>query len=460
MNLVQKLWLVTFALLLASCGSPPKVGLTAAKGPVTVNWSSPRQTIDGFGAASVFFASPISSSQADFFFTTSGIGLSIIRTQIVPDLADCQAYVTYAGLAANYCVTVSSGPTTTVGDLSSVQEAVARGVTNVLASSWSPPASMKSNSLWYTGGNFLGTTANYSSLASTFASFVGYAASQGVPVTAISPQNEPDISRTYYPTALWSAQQFHDFIPYLYSALGTAGHSSTKILFPEPSGWASNYEGYADTTMTDAAVARDVGILAMHAYGGGPAATTNYGYGQHVWETEVSGLTTYDGSMSDALTWASSIHNYLTTANVNAWLWWEVTNQQPGEPGITNDNEGLTDINGNIAKRAYVIGNWSKFVRPGWHRVDVTNSGSLLVTAFQSANNGQSAVVVVNSGSTDNTQVFGVGKQMGTSIIPWITSSTQSLVQQSPVAISGGSLTYTVPANSVVTLVGQATNLR
>ncbi|MGB6199802.1 MAG: glycoside hydrolase family 30 beta sandwich domain-containing protein, partial [Candidatus Acidiferrales bacterium] len=103
-------------------------------------------------------------------------------------------------------------------------------------------------------------------------------------------------------------------------------------------------------------------------------------------------------------------------------------------------------------------GNWSKFVRPGWHRVDVTNTGSLLVTAFESADGTQSAVVVVNSASSDSPQVFSVGTEMGTSVVPWITSASQQLVQQPAVAISNASLAYTVPANTVVTFVGQTSN--
>jgi glucuronoarabinoxylan endo-1,4-beta-xylanase len=126
--------------------------------------------------------------------------------------------------------------------------------------------------------------------------------------------------------------------------------------------------------------------------------------------------------------------------------------------GNGTDNSALTDYNGNIPLRAYVTGNWSKFVRPGWQRVGVTNGGSLLVTAFQSADSSQSAVVVVNTGSADSTAVFDVGTQMGTSVVPWITSSTQSLAQQTSVPISNGLLTYTVPADSVVTFVGPATD--
>ena len=69
------------------------------------------------------------------------------------------------------------------------------------------------------------------------------------------------------------------------------------------------------------------------------------------------------------------------------------------------DNSALTDSNGNPAKRAYVTGQWSKFVRPGWYRIDVTDASGMSITAFKNPTTGQFAVVVVNSGSS-NTDTF------------------------------------------------------
>ena len=84
----------------------------------------------------------------------------------------------------------------------------------------------------------------------------------------------------------------------------------------------------------------------------------------------------------------------------------------------------------------------------------VTNSGGLLVSAFQSADGTSSAMVIVNnSGSAVTNQTFIVGSQMGSQVVPWVTSSTQSLAAQSGVTVSGGTVTYNIPAQSIVTLV-------
>ena len=56
-----------------------RIGTTA-----TINWSDVRQSIDGFGGSSADFLTNLTPAQADFFFTAGGIGLSILRTQIIP----------------------------------------------------------------------------------------------------------------------------------------------------------------------------------------------------------------------------------------------------------------------------------------------------------------------------------------------------------------------------------------
>jgi glucuronoarabinoxylan endo-1,4-beta-xylanase len=419
--------------------------LTGTGASVAVNWSSAEQTIDGFGAASASYTLTLPSSLMDFFYSSSGIDLNYIRLQIYPNLADCNS-----DLGTGACVNVASGPTIATSDLANAQAAVARGAT-VWASEWSPPDAMKSNDNFDAGGAFLGGAANFTALASIQASFVVWMnTAYGIPIYAISPQNEPNISQNY-PSCTWTGQQFHDYIPYLQSALSAAGYGSVKIMVAEESDWGNSY---STTAMNDASVASDIAILASHAYGSSAAPLSwNNFTTQHVWETEVSDFNSYDGSITSGLTYATEISDWLSTANVNSWNYWLLSAAR----GFT-DNEALTDVSNNIAKRAYALGNFSKFVRPGWHRVDVANTTSLLVTAFASADGTQSAVVAVNSGSSDSPQVINVGTQMGASVVPWITSSSQNLAQQSAVTISGGTLSYTIPANSIVTFVGQSSN--
>ena len=417
---------------------------------ITVNWSSTRQTIDGFGAAGAGVVETLTSAQMDFFYTSSGIGLQWYRMQIYPDLKDCQT--DQATVPTGRCVTVSSGPTIASEDLSMAQAAVARGA-RVFASEWSPPGSMKDNGAFQTGGNMIGNSTNYTNLANIQAAFVTLMeGTYSVPIYAISPQNEPEISQ-HYPSCVWTTTQLHDYIPYLRSALNTAGHSSVKIMVAEDMPWGINI---AAGPMDDATTAADVAIVASHGYAvpkpSGPLSFEN-DTGQHVWETEVSDDNTYDGTITSALNYASQIHYYLTNAQVNYWGYWLLD----ANSGFT-DNEALTDENSNIAKRAYAIGNWSRFVLPGWHMVSVRNSTSLLVTAFIDPAGNSGTVVAVNNGSRPVSVTFSVGTTMGSSVTPYLTSSSASLAAQTAITVSSGSFSATVPSYSIETFTNSSTS--
>ena len=41
----------------------------------------------------------------------------------------------------------------------------------------------------------------------------------GINIYAVSVQNEPNYDTTNYESCIWTGQQFHDFLPYLYNAL-------------------------------------------------------------------------------------------------------------------------------------------------------------------------------------------------------------------------------------------------
>jgi glucuronoarabinoxylan endo-1,4-beta-xylanase len=379
----------------------------------------------------------------NFFYTSAGIGLQWYRMQIYPDLTDCQK--DQGGVPNGSCVTVPSGPTIARSDLSMAQAAVARGA-RVFASEWSPPGSMKDNGAFETGGNMIGNSKNYMDLAKIQVSFVTLMkGTYSVPIYAISPQNEPE-ENVNYPSCVWTGTQLHDYIPYLRSALNAAGYSSVKIMIAEDTPWDVHI---AARPMGDAATAADVAILASHGYASpqptGPLSFAN-DTERHVWETEVSDTNTYDGTIASALNYASQIHYYLTNARVNYWGYWLLDGN-----GDYSDNSALTDKNSNIAKRAYAIGNWSRFVLPGSHMVSVANSTSLLVTAFTNPAGNSGTVVAVNNRSWPVSVTFSVGTTMGSKVTPYLTSSSANLAEQTAIAVSSGSFSATVPSHSIET---------
>jgi glucuronoarabinoxylan endo-1,4-beta-xylanase len=408
-----------------------------------IDWMDVHQVIDGFGGSCAGFYEPLSPDMADFFFTTSGIGLSLLRIQVVPSATDC---VSAFGPDGGSCLSVQSGATILLGELAIAKQAVARGVT-VWSVPWSPPASMKNNGSFINGGSLL--PSEYPAWAASLAGYVQMMKSNGVPLYAMSVQNEPDIIQDYG-SSTYTPEQLRDFVPFLYSALQSAGVGSTKIMIAEASGWSFSL---AASAMADPAVVAKVDILAAHGYGQRKiVAPPNYG--KHVWETEDSSQSlTYDGSIEDGLAWARKIHNYLTIANVNAWHWWGLSDGP--KYGNGPDNGALTDFNLNYAKRAYLTGQWSKFVRPGWSRIGVRyHFGPLQITAFKDPGNRSFAIIAVNSSAKAVPQTFSLKEFSTSSVTPWITSATLSLATQAPLPVNGTSFTYALPASSVTTFFG------
>lgn len=405
-----------------------------------VNWADTKQEIDGFGGSCADFGAAFPLAMAKFFFTSSGIGLSLLRIQVIPSMAECSYF------EGKPCVAVPTGATLLKGELAIAQQAVERGVT-VWAAPWSPPAAIKSNKSFINGGTLLPSA--YPVWASSLAGYIKLLASNNVPIYALSVQNEPDITQSYG-SATYTSQQLHDFVPYLHSALKSSGYESTKIMIAEASQWDFSL---TRATMDDPNIGQDVGLLAAHGYGRGNI-TTPINYGKHVWQTEDSSTSgEYDGSIEDGLAWAKKIHLFLTVANVNAWHAWFLSDA-PDYGGGT-DNAALTDEHSNYPKRAYVIGQWSKFVRPGWYRIGVNESyNRLLISAFKDPQENSFAIVAVNPGRLPVTQTFSLEGFSTSAVTPWITSQKLSLSAQAVVSVTSGGFRYRVPGRSVVTFVG------
>lgn len=403
----------------------------------TINWDDLHQSIDGYGASSADFLDSLTPAQADFFFTSGGIGLSILRTQIIPDLATCNAEFHEGGCS-------NSNGQILNGDLGTAQLAVARGAI-VFSTPWSPPGAYKTSSSFKNGGYLL--PSHYSDWANEIASYVPMMAKHGVPIYAVSVQNEPNLT-TGYGSCTYTSQNIHDFVPFLHAALNAVGAGSTKIMIAEQSSWAIDR---TSATLADPKVAPEVGIVAAHGYGGSPHPfeTGN----ARLWQTEDSSQSPrYDGSMADGIRWAETIHEYLVVANVNAWIWWFLTDMP--RQGEGTDNAALTDINGNFPKRTFVLGQWSKFVRPGWFRIGVTYSGPLRISAFKDTRSKSFAIIAVNPTKHSMRQTFSLEGLSPDEIKPWITSESLSLSPLTPIPVSGGSFTYVLRASSVTSFSG------
>lgn len=422
----------------------------------TISAANVYQTIDGFGAASNFEDSPpLTSAQAQLFFSTSpgvGLGYSLLREEVNP------------GIGGD-CLTVNSG--CLGANITDFALAASYGV-RIWATPWSPPATYKTNGSIIcdtgSGGGSL-NPGNYGAYATYLSNYVASVAANGQSLYAISVQNEPDQCPTTYDGAVWTDSNFDSFIKNnLGPVLATASQTGTKVMLPEPS-QSGLLSTYADTTMGDPSAAQYVSILAFHGYDNSfsisnPYASTN-GFGgvpPHFWETEVSsgpGIGPDNGcdgcfnpSMSNALMWANIINYNLSVANESAWNYWALIGRGNYDYGLWN--------NGVVSKRAYVIGNWSLFVRPGWVRIGATATPqtNVQVSAFENPLTGAFAIVAINSNGNSVSQQYSLSGLSASEVTPYITDPNNNLASQSAVPVSGGSFTSTLTASSVTTFVG------
>jgi glucuronoarabinoxylan endo-1,4-beta-xylanase len=395
--------------------------------------------MDGWGASTGYFAANVNlgASQADLFFSkTDGIGLEYVRTTNTPD---------------------GSKP-----DLPTLQLAVGRGA-KVLLSFYSAPASMMSNGEFAVMGGYV-LPMSYGAFASYAVDWIQTLESKGVHVDYFSPTNEPNINE------VWTASTLDTFVSHnLGPAFASAG-LTTSIVIPETSGWFSPDD--ITTCMGDPDCAKYVTIAASHGYGGGSVDGTGVSYccstaaaaptsigSRRVWMTEINGgftketsndtnMWVYDASIADAMVWAHNIHDYMTVANASAWMYWNLASYSPIEY-----NDGLTDYSFNPAKRFYVVGNFSRYVRSGWLRIDATESpaSGLYVTAFRDPSSDAFVVVAVNENvSSSPLTVSLVGFPSVDRVTPTVTSEGDALADQTDVTVAAGAFTYTLPPTSVV----------
>lgn len=151
------------------------------------------------------------------------------------------------------------------------------------------------------------------------------------------------------------------------------------------------------------------------------------------------------------------IDNRVGVGNANAYIYWqysaafEGTNAALVYPGGTSDFPTSTSI------RAYVFGQFSKFVRPGYIRIDATHipQTGVTVTAYNNGTGNTIAIVALNQNASSVSQTFTItNAPTFPTLTPWVTSATQSLAQQSDISVSGNSFTVTLPAYSVTTFSG------
>jgi O-glycosyl hydrolase len=461
------------------------------------------QTIDGFGISTAWLSPPsVAATKAAvydaLFSLTKGAGLSIVRHRI-PFRENSRYDDKFVKKNADgtYQTTVNADGSKTFAldwsnwDLANTARLVADiraqgadyDVRKFISAPWTPPNN--SVSMWkikdaitpsidYVDGPEIGGSlspafyADYADLLADYA--LGYAAHINTDLAALSLQNEPNFKATYE-TANWSSAQLHDFLTVLGAEFNKKGVFAAlpklKIMVPE---YQNVKEDLIVPALEDPATAAVVGVVGVHQYEYGKGRSEGYTVpllskslelAKPVWMTEWSSAEWgADPSMADGLILAKLIHMDLTVGQMSAFLYWW---------GWGDGKSSLLSVDGTtvtIPKRAYVLGQWSRFVRPDYVRVETTAkpANDVLLSAFKNPAGDRIVIVAVNARDAavslplwlDAAQ-FGPLTMYRTSTA--VADNLTSVGSVGSVAMpTGGSMVkVNLPASSVTTLVGALT---
>jgi len=407
-------------------GSGTCGGGTAQSSDLTIDETSVQQQITGFGVSSAWAGSYSNSSDPEYLWsTTTGAGLSLLRIRYGDGLAIAQG-------AVKYGVTVWMTPWGT-------------------GTNGSPGGSYTTTQTANGCSSSVPVLTDPANWAKTLATYVTNAKSQGVPLYAVSAENEPD-SCGINQTTSYSAAQLTSWIGgYLGPAMAPLG---VKVMGPETQN-ACGFKTYFSSIQGDTAAWGAVNILASHEYGCGtlPSEPSIAAANKEYWETEVDTGAAKNDSPGDgiasALLTVQTMHNDLTKANLNAWHYWWMY--------CSNSSGCLYDTGTKVwTKRLWAMGNFSRFVRPGWKRVATSGTApsGVLVSAYINPANNALSIVAINSNTAAANLSFYVSGNAPCSLTPYETSASKNLGAGTPVTVAQSRVAVTLSAQSVTTFVG------
>ena len=164
-----------------------------------------------------------------------------------------------------------------------------------------------------------------------------------------------------------------------------------------------------------------------------------------------------DLSITSALYLARTIYTDLAVAQATAWHWWVAISPYDYKDGLIYIDKQKNDGNFHESKMLWSLGNFSRFIRPGYTRVKVEDpqntevNKNFLFSAYKDPATGKLVTVIINSGSDAvpvNLQKKGNNLKR---LKAYVTSATKDLELQDV----AGNMPFAVPANSIVTIVTQ-----
>ncbi|MGA1835646.1 discoidin domain-containing protein [Herbiconiux sp. 11R-BC] len=445
----------------------------AALPTIALDPSITYQTWDGFGGSledtSVYNLSQLSSSNrasalSALFDPSTGNGFNLMRLPIgcADFCRDAPAYWTYDDNGGSADPTLANF---------SIQKDVDNGLIAMLqqiltlnpqakfySSMWSAPAWMKttnsiigpaSGGLCPTDGTeprvhhgaSTGSSVDYYPvLAQYYVKYIQAYQAQGIPIYAVTLQNEPNITMPY-PATCFSPAQLADFAVVLKAAFTSAG-IGTKIWGLDDN--ENNSFPYTDALLANPGANAAVDGLGWHNYAGTevwqPSAVEALYPAKTAHITEITNgadrlVEYFRHNVSSYSYWVTQ-YQFMPGPGPGYWQNSSSTNSDFYTPSVVSFGSGGTSTF-QLNAWYYSFGQFSRYIQPGAVRIDSTDrlNGNITNVAFQNPD-GTIVTVVVNR----------------------IPTSTNSAVQNTPAATirvvtPDGQFTDTIPGDTVATYV-------
>jgi O-glycosyl hydrolase len=437
---------------------------------IIINPDEKHQTIEGFGASAAWWAQDVGGWEDEkrnrivelLFNRETGIGLTIYRYNIGGGLANniqdpWRTAETFE---------VSPGVYDWTRDANAMwvmKAAQAQGADTFIAFVNSPPARMTISGL--TTGEKDGKTNLKPEMYDEFAQYMVDVVrhlrdEEGIPVGYISPINEPQWDWNYtkgQEGCHYGPEEVLEVTRALLHALDKNGLSNDVQVSVFESGEWKKSQVYIDKLLKDPEVAPRLPHLAIHSYWSKAEDKTpivnflerNFP-GTKIWQTEWTEMKEgRDTGMESALVLANTVQEDLTLGGVTSWQYWIAVSRYFYRDGLIYVN--LSNRAVIETKRLWALGNFSRYVRPGYIRIGAgTGAADLTVSAYQSPDNAKVVVVVINNGKTPVTaKLNGLPAGM-TQVGQYETSGAESLGEVLKGSIPSG---FMFPPESVTTLV-------
>lgn len=386
---------------------------------ITIRLSEEYQSIDGFGASftdssaylidKVLSGDDTESVMKNLFDPKLGIGLSLLRNPMgASDYArDIYSYNDLKERHKDEALESFSIEHDKESIIPLTKKAFElNSDMKLIASPWSAPGWMK-DSYTMVGGKLLKDY--YKTYANYFVKFIKSCQNEGVPVYAITPQNEPLFVPSNYPGMEMLAHEEADFVKNYLKPAFIENFIDTKIF-----GYDHNWDrvDYAYDILDTSLDSFDG--TAWHWYGGKPVSQFRIKQAfpdKEIHFTEGSGgewIPEFEPAFSNVMRKGIEI----IRNHSKSFILWNIAldeNNGPTVPGFGKSTcRGLLKINQQektyeYTLDYYALAHFSKHLRPGSKRVNSSQEGVVKNVAFK--NTEEELVVILFNDSSDNQTV-------------------------------------------------------